>query len=329
MVDLPDTVYLAPFGTSGTYEQEVEIHLHPPRAAEAEARIWELQVVGQSKTYERQVAAAPLKLGIQPFEEFKTKLSPSARPGASGPATTSRSVIQRTRRSRWRSTRLTRTTSCPTRSHRRRWRSRPGSRCKRRCWSSRPSSAGSAGPKRNASRSSPRPAKQLTNPSPASTLDSPKAPSKRAGRARAVPAPRAPAGIPQALPGHRPPGAGRHQRRAYARPPRFKAGGADKERGSDEAQGPRRGRRAADPVDAQPGRLPPQGLAAVVGHAAHPLPHPACPRAVPVPAAQRGRPRDHRRQVRLRSRTEAHRRPDSNSPPPPSRRCPPQPRRAP
>ena len=38
----PDTVYLAPFGTSGTYEQEVEIHLHPPRAAEAEARIWEL-----------------------------------------------------------------------------------------------------------------------------------------------------------------------------------------------------------------------------------------------------------------------------------------------
>ena len=27
----PDTVYLVPFGTGGTYEQEVEIHLHPPR----------------------------------------------------------------------------------------------------------------------------------------------------------------------------------------------------------------------------------------------------------------------------------------------------------
>ena len=27
----PNTVYLVPFGTGGTYEQEVEIHLHPPR----------------------------------------------------------------------------------------------------------------------------------------------------------------------------------------------------------------------------------------------------------------------------------------------------------
>src|SRR4051794_32033688 len=72
----PNTVYLVPFGTSGTYEQEVEIHFHPPRSAEAEARIWELEVVGDSKAYNRQAAAAPLKLGIQPFEEFKTKLSP-------------------------------------------------------------------------------------------------------------------------------------------------------------------------------------------------------------------------------------------------------------
>src|SRR3954470_14808186 len=28
----PDTVYLVPFGTGGTYEQEVEVHLHPPRS---------------------------------------------------------------------------------------------------------------------------------------------------------------------------------------------------------------------------------------------------------------------------------------------------------
>ena len=77
----PNTVYLVPFGTSGTYEQEVEIHLHPPRSAEAEARIWDLQVVGQSKAYERQAAAAPLTLGIQPFEEFKTKLSPERASG--------------------------------------------------------------------------------------------------------------------------------------------------------------------------------------------------------------------------------------------------------
>ena len=38
----PDTVYLVPFGTGGTYEQEVEIHLHPPRSPEAEAKLWEL-----------------------------------------------------------------------------------------------------------------------------------------------------------------------------------------------------------------------------------------------------------------------------------------------
>ena len=72
----PNTVYLVPFGTSGTYEQEVEIHLHPPRTPEAEARIWELEVVGHSKAYSRQAAAAPLQLGILPFEEFKTKLAP-------------------------------------------------------------------------------------------------------------------------------------------------------------------------------------------------------------------------------------------------------------
>ena len=77
----PNTVYLVPFGTSGTYEQEVEIHLHPPRTAEAEARIWELQVVGESKAYQRRAASAPLKLGIQPFEEFKTKLSPERASG--------------------------------------------------------------------------------------------------------------------------------------------------------------------------------------------------------------------------------------------------------
>jgi beta-lactam-binding protein with PASTA domain/Tol biopolymer transport system component len=77
----PNTVYLVPFGTSGTYEQEVEIHFHPPRAAEAEARIWALEVVGESKAYNRQAAAAPMHLGIQPFEEFKTKLSPERASG--------------------------------------------------------------------------------------------------------------------------------------------------------------------------------------------------------------------------------------------------------
>ena len=59
---LPDTVYLVPYGSGGTYEQEVEIHLHPPRSAEAEARVWELEVVADSKAQERAARGAPLLL---------------------------------------------------------------------------------------------------------------------------------------------------------------------------------------------------------------------------------------------------------------------------
>jgi beta-lactam-binding protein with PASTA domain len=78
---LPDTVYLVPYGTGGTYEQEVEIHFHPPRAAEAEARIWELQVSAYSKAHERIAASEPLLLGIQPFEQHETKVKPERASG--------------------------------------------------------------------------------------------------------------------------------------------------------------------------------------------------------------------------------------------------------
>ncbi len=78
---LPDTVYLVPYGTGGTYEQEVEIHLHPPRKPEAEARIWELQVTAHSKAQERTAATAPLMLGIQPFEQHDTKVKPERASG--------------------------------------------------------------------------------------------------------------------------------------------------------------------------------------------------------------------------------------------------------
>ncbi|MET0768367.1 MAG: PASTA domain-containing protein, partial [Solirubrobacteraceae bacterium] len=78
---LPDTVYLVPYGTGGTYEQEVEIHFHPPRVAEAEARIWELEVFAHSKATETTAATAPMLLGIQPFEEHKTKVKPERASG--------------------------------------------------------------------------------------------------------------------------------------------------------------------------------------------------------------------------------------------------------
>ena len=78
---LPDTVYLVPYGSGGTYEQEIEIHLHPPRVPEAEARIWELEVTAHSKAQERTAATAPLLLGIQPFEQHDTKVKPERASG--------------------------------------------------------------------------------------------------------------------------------------------------------------------------------------------------------------------------------------------------------
>jgi beta-lactam-binding protein with PASTA domain len=78
---LPDTVYLVPYGSGGTYEQEIEIHFHPPRTAEAEARIWELEVTALSKAQERTAASEPLLLGIQPFEQHDTKVKPERASG--------------------------------------------------------------------------------------------------------------------------------------------------------------------------------------------------------------------------------------------------------
>ena len=77
----PGTVYLVPFGSGGTYEQEVEIHLHPPRGPEAEARVWELQIVADSKAMRTVAAQAPLALHIQPYVETATTLRPQRKKG--------------------------------------------------------------------------------------------------------------------------------------------------------------------------------------------------------------------------------------------------------
>ena len=77
----PDTVYLVPYGAGGTYEQEVEIHLHPPKSAEAEARVWELEFVADSKASGTEAATAPFLLGIQPFEDLGTKVDPERASG--------------------------------------------------------------------------------------------------------------------------------------------------------------------------------------------------------------------------------------------------------
>ena len=73
---MPNPVYLVPYGTAGAYEQEVQIHLHPPRAPEAEAKVWHLNVIADSAAQAQRAAVAPFVLGIQPYEEFEPKLKP-------------------------------------------------------------------------------------------------------------------------------------------------------------------------------------------------------------------------------------------------------------
>jgi beta-lactam-binding protein with PASTA domain len=73
---VPPTVYLVPFGAGGTYEQEVEIHVHPPRAPEAQARTWSFDVTVWSRAQRAQGAAAPASVDIAPYQDLRTDLTP-------------------------------------------------------------------------------------------------------------------------------------------------------------------------------------------------------------------------------------------------------------
>jgi beta-lactam-binding protein with PASTA domain len=77
----PATVYLVPYGTGGTYEQEVEIHLHPPRVPEAQARAWPFEVVATSRAHGGQAATAPASVAVRPYFEIATELHPERRSG--------------------------------------------------------------------------------------------------------------------------------------------------------------------------------------------------------------------------------------------------------
>ncbi|HET6869915.1 MAG TPA: PASTA domain-containing protein, partial [Solirubrobacteraceae bacterium] len=77
----PATVYLVPYGTGGTYEQEVEIHLHPPRVPEAHARAWPFEVVATSRAHGGQAATAPASVAVRPYFEIATELHPERRSG--------------------------------------------------------------------------------------------------------------------------------------------------------------------------------------------------------------------------------------------------------
>ena len=95
----PATVYLVPFGAGGTYEQEVEVHLHPPRGPEAEAKVWDLKVVADSKATpgrRRHGAAGAAHPALH--RDRRRRCARSARRAAARRTSTSRSPTRRTRR---------------------------------------------------------------------------------------------------------------------------------------------------------------------------------------------------------------------------------------
>ncbi|HEY5144066.1 MAG TPA: PASTA domain-containing protein, partial [Solirubrobacteraceae bacterium] len=77
----PATVYLVPMGAGGTYEQEVEVRIHPPRSPDAQARTWPFDVVVSSRAHEAQAAAAPANVEIGVYHDVRTDLMPDRRRG--------------------------------------------------------------------------------------------------------------------------------------------------------------------------------------------------------------------------------------------------------
>jgi beta-lactam-binding protein with PASTA domain len=73
----PPSVYLVPFGApSGTYEQDVHINFNPPRSAEAEARIWEIEVIALSRAQNEVTGRTVGRVEITPYEQIESELRP-------------------------------------------------------------------------------------------------------------------------------------------------------------------------------------------------------------------------------------------------------------
>ena len=94
----PATVYLVPFGAGGTYEQEVEVHLHPPRGPEAEARVWDLKVVADSKATGSSPRRRRWRCTSSPTSRPRRRCARSARRAAARRTSTSPSPTRPTRR---------------------------------------------------------------------------------------------------------------------------------------------------------------------------------------------------------------------------------------
>jgi len=77
----PATAYLVPYGTGGNYEQEVQVHVHPPRTPEAQARPWAYEVTAFSRAFGVEVAAAAASVRIEPYQDVVGKVAPDRAAG--------------------------------------------------------------------------------------------------------------------------------------------------------------------------------------------------------------------------------------------------------
>ncbi len=78
----PPTAYLVPYGApSGRYEQDAQVHLHPPRAAQAEAREWQIRVVAGSRATGADAGSASARLTVQAYQDVETDLRPERATG--------------------------------------------------------------------------------------------------------------------------------------------------------------------------------------------------------------------------------------------------------
>ena len=79
--DHASNAYLAPYGSAETYEQRVEVHIHPPRSPAAEARAWPFEVVGALACLRQRGRIRAGKRHVRPFHEVATELRPERASG--------------------------------------------------------------------------------------------------------------------------------------------------------------------------------------------------------------------------------------------------------
>jgi hypothetical protein len=77
----PEAVFLVPPESPGASAREAEVSLHPPRSADAEARVWPIEVIAHSRARETIVATAPVAIEILPYRELALTVRPERSAG--------------------------------------------------------------------------------------------------------------------------------------------------------------------------------------------------------------------------------------------------------